>query len=253
MSKRNIEEVKSMQELAKSLSTQNVKLLQEILAIPSAIVESTGTKQIDFLNSLKFDFVEFNPFNFVEALKTIERTDLIPIATKIPWINKGTSERIEKTRESTSTESFVALLRAEVETDQWKLIIGGGLSERVKSKLDFDTAFRLCVESGLITKDLGDLCEMMIAVERHDIIENIHQHLTVFEGMNETELKTKLLEELETDTTQDYVNWIMKLQEYTKQQHERVYIHFDDQEAVALESVYTFNHCRGRIYESKSE
>ena len=239
MSKRNIKEVKSMQELGKSLSTQNVKLLQEILAIPSAIVESTGTNQIDFLNSLKFDFVEFNPFNFVEALKAIERTDLIPIATKIPWINKGTSERIEKTRESTSTESFVALLRAEIETDQWKLIIGGGLSERVKSKLDFETAFRLCVESGLITKDLGDLCEMMIAVERHDIIENIHKHLTVFEGMNETELKTKLLEELETDTTQDHVNWIMKLQEYTKQQHESVYIHFDDEEAISLESVYT--------------
>ena len=239
MSKRKIEEVKSMQEFAKSLSTQNVKLLQEILAIPSAIVESTGTNQIDFLNSLKFDFVEFNPFNFVEALKTIERTDLIPIATKIPWIKKGTSKRIEKTRESTSTESFVALLRAEVETDQWKLIIGGGLSERVKSKLDFETAFRLCVESGLITKDLGDLCDMMIAVERHDIIENIHKYLTVFEGMNETELKTKLLEELESDTTQDHVNWIMKLQEYTKQQHESVYIHFDDAEAIPLESVYT--------------
>ena len=32
---------------------------------------------------------------------------------------------------------------------------------------------------------------------------------------------------------------MMKLQEYTKQQHERVYIHFDDQEAIPLESVYT--------------
>ena len=234
MSHINIEEIIATKDLAKALTSENIHLLQEILSIPSAIVETTGTNAVDFLNALKFEINEFDPSQLIQALDTIQRPELVPLTKKITWLG---STKAKQT--STPFESFVTMLRDGVESTQWKLILGPGLSEKVTSEIDFETAFKRCIEGDLIKPDLEILCDVMVAVDRHDMVENIQKYSNVFYGMDKNEFHNKLMNEVECDEKEDHQNWNCKLREYTLQQHEEVYIHFDDEEAIALESVYT--------------
>ena len=239
MSQINVKEIETMNEIATSLTAQNIEMLQTLLGIPPAIIERTGTDPLEFLFSLKYGLVQFEPKMFLDALGTIGRRELIPLAEKLSWLNISSATRPHEKEMPLSAESFVALLRTELKTSQWKLIVDTGLSERVPTELDFDTAFQLSIEKGLITPDLGELCNVMIAVARHDIAEKIQQYAPVFHGMNTIEFHSKLINELDSDEKEDHVNWVNKLREYTLQQHEKVHIHFDDEETIALESVYT--------------
>ena len=239
MEKVNLEEMKSMNELATSLTCDNVRMLQEKLGIPSAIVEKAGTNPFNFINSLKLQFKTLEPKHFHDALVAIVRGDLIPIANKIEWLNISAAKRTTKEDSSPSAESFVTLLRNEVTSDQWKMILSAIFHEYVSSEVDFDSAFKQCVEGGLISQDMGFLCEMMKAVAREDLVGQIKKHSSVFKDMNETEFRSKMLEELECDETENQADWVRRLREYTLQQHESVYIHFDDEESISLESVYT--------------
>ena len=239
MAKANIQEMKYMNELARSLTPGNVRTLQELLGIPSAIMEQTGTKPIDFLNSLKFKLRGFDPNKLYDALETIDRRDLIPIANNINWLKASDANRASKTKTSHSAETFVNLLRTEVEATQWKIIVSTGLSQDVSTEIDFDTAFKLCIEGGLISQDMETLCDMMEAVDREDLARQVKKYSSIFKDMNESEFQSKMLEELECDETENQEDWVSRLREYTLQQHENVYIQFDDEEATALESVYT--------------
>ena len=236
MSHINIEEIKAMKELASKLTSVNVHLLQEILSIPSAVVETTGTNALNFLNALKFEIKDFRPSRFNQALETIQRHELIPLTRKIAWLNVGSTKAAYI---STPFESFVTMLKEGVESAQWKLIIGTGLSEKVSSEVDFETAFKRCIEGDLVKPDLEILCEVMIAVDRHDIVQNIQKYSNVFQGMNKNEFHNKLMNELECDEKADHENWSNALRAYVKQQNKKVSILLDEEENVLLEHVYT--------------
>ena len=236
MSHINIEEIKAMKELASELTSANVHLLQEILSIPPAIVETTGTNALNFLNALKFDIKDFKPSRFIQALETIQRSELIPLTRKIAWLNVGSTKAAYI---STPFESFVTMLKEGVESAQWKLIIGTGLSEKVSSEVDFETSFKRCIEGDLVKPDLETLCEVMIAVDRHDIVQDIQKYSNVFQGMNKDEFHNKLMNELECDEKADHENWSNALRAYVKQQNKKVSILLDEEENVLLEQVYT--------------
>ena len=238
MAKIKSEEMELLNQLANSLTPENVRILQEMLGIPSAIVEISGTSQIDFLISLRFDFPDFNPSVFLESLNRIGRNDLVPIARKLPW-TKSTVEPSRATVISPSVESFVRLLKNEIKISQWKIILCSELSVRVTHDLNFDTALKKSIEGGIISPDLGELCDAMTAIERYDIVEQVQIHASVFHGMNKRDFQSILMDELESSDRGEQENWVFKLREYTKQQNEKVYLRFDDDEAISLESVYT--------------
>ena len=231
-----IEEIKSIKELASELTSANVHLLQEILSIPPAIVETTGTNALNFLNALKSEIKEFNPSQFIQALEIIQRPELIPLIRKITWLNVGSAKAKNI---PTPFESFVTMLKEGVESAQWKLIIGIGLSEKVSSEVDFETAFKQCIEGDLVMPDLEILCEVMIAVDRHDIVQNIQKFSNVFQGMNKSEFHNKLMNELECDEKADHENWSNALRAYVQQQNKKVSILLDEEENVLLKDVYT--------------
>ena len=228
-----------LDELASSLTPDNVNQLQIILGIPYAIIEKTGTDAIDFLFSLKSDFKEFRTALFHEALRSIGRADLIPIASQVSWLNVSFHKQTSKAETSPTIESFVSLLRTEVETKQWKLIVGNELSQKGKSKIDFETALRLSIEGGLISPDLVTLCSMMRALSREDLVARIGKYASVFQGMDRTEFQNKLLDELESDEKAEHDKWASRLRDYVNQQNNKVSILLDDDENVLLESVYT--------------
>ena len=134
------------------------------------------------------------------------------------------------------------------------MILGAGIPQDVSTEIDFDIAFKLCIEGRLISQDMDYLCEMMKALSRDDLVGQIQKHSSVFKDMNETEFQSIMMEELECDETEDQDDRVSRLKEYTLQQHEKVYIHFDDEEDHCTGiSVHSINHCRGRINENKSE
>ena len=239
MEKENIQEIKSMNDLAKSLTPENVRTLQEILGIPSGIVERTRTNPYDFIYSLKFRFDALDTKEFHKALETISRPDLISIAKKIQWLKVTPEGRKSKKDSSPSVESFVSLFRNEMTNDQWKMILGGGMSQEVLTEVEFNTAFKLCIEGGLISQNMERLSEMMQAVDRVDLANEIKKYSTIFKNMDETEFHRNIMVELQSNEIEDQVDWVKRLREYTVQQHENVYIHFDDEDSTALESIYT--------------
>ena len=228
-----------MKEIATSLTTENVQQLQTILKVPSAIVEKTGTEPLVFLDALRFDYPQFDSIKFLDALGSIGRYDLIPFAQKLSWVSGNTAKGSQGKEAGPSIETFVQLLRSEVEINQWRLIVAAGMSERVRTELDFETAFQISVEKELILPDLGQLCNVIKAVARNDLIEKIQNHASVFKGMDKIEFQTKLLEELETNDKEEQVKWSNALRAYVKQRNKKVSILLDDDENVLLEYVYT--------------
>ena len=192
---------------------------------------------MEFLFSLKYGQFQFEPKIFLDALGTIGRPDLIPYAEKLSWLNIRSAKRTQEI--ALSPESFVNLLRTQVEAKQWKLIVDTGLSERVSDVVDFETAFQLSVEKGLITPNLEELCNIMEAIDRHDVVKRIQPYAQLFHKMNKTEFLRKLMNELDTDEKDEQVKWSNALRSYVKQQNKKVSILLDDDANVQLEYVYT--------------
>ena len=71
------EEMKIINELANSQTQENVRLLQEMLGIQPTIVERTRNNPTDFLYALKYEMHQFNLTEFLDALNSIGRSDLI--------------------------------------------------------------------------------------------------------------------------------------------------------------------------------
>ena len=239
MSQINYKDIEAMNEIATSLTPANVQQLQTILKVPSAIVEKTGTEPLVFLDALRYDFPQFDSIKLLDALGSIGRHDLIPFAQKLSWVTVSSAKGSQGKEASPSIETFVQLLRNQVETNQWRLIVATGMSERVTTELDFETAFQISVEKELILPDLEKLCNVIKAVARNDLIEKIQNHAIVFKGMDKTEFQTRLLEELETDDKEEQVKWSNALRAYVKQRNKKVSILLDDEENVLLEYVYT--------------
>ena len=239
MSQINYKDIEAMNEIATSLTPENVQQLQTILEFPSAIVEKTGTEPLYFLDTLRYDYPQFDPVKFLDALGSIGRPDLIPFAQKLSWVSVNTAKGSQGKEASPSIETFVQLLRSEVKTKQWKLIVGTGMSQRVTTELDFETAFQISVEKELILPDLVQLCNVMKALARNDLIERIQNHASVFKGMDKVEFQTRLLEELETDDKEEQVKWSNALRAYVKQRNKKVSLLLDEEENVLLKHVYT--------------
>ena len=239
MSQINVKEIGTMNEIAKSLTPRNVKQLQTILEIPSAIVERTGNEPLDFLYALKFGGLQFEPAIFLDALQSIGRSDLIPIAQRLSWLTVSSANRSIGKETPLSTGTLVTLLRTEIKINQWKLIVGTGLSEVVTTELDFESAFQLSIEKGLIKPDMATLCEVMIEIERHDLVEKILKHVSVFKSMEISEFQNKLVNELGSEDKEEQVKWSNALRAYAKQLNKKVSILLDEEENVLLEHVYT--------------
>ena len=196
---------------------------------------------MDFLDTLRYDYPQFNSVKFLDALGTIGKFDLIPFAQKLSWVWVSVSSAMgsQGKEKNPSIETFVQFLRSEVKIIQWKLIVATGMSEGVTTELDFETAFQISVEKELILPDLGQLCNVMEALARNDLIEEIQNYASVFKGMDKIEFQTRLLEELETDDKEEQVKWSNALRAYVKAQNKKVSILLDEEENVLLEHVYT--------------
>ena len=229
------EEVEVIHELCKRLTTQNIEKLQNGLNMPSGMREQIGTDSFDFIYALKEDWEDFEPGRFHTCLHAIGRADLVPIASKVPWLCIPPGEEIE-IGVARNTKTSINLLKNELVSLNWKLIMRN-ISLKPRGEINVQKTMESCIEKGLFTNDLDKLCSVLGRIERVDLVEKIIPYKAIFASFSNEELKRNLIsdlcEKLDTDN-----KWQKALRKFLLNENKDVNVLLDEK-SIPIESVYT--------------
>ena len=225
---KTLEELSELVEVSDQLSPDNVQKLTALLKIPSAFVDKV-TDGTTLLSALQ-DWGEHDPSLFYEGLKAIGRSDLLERAQKYPWLVSGTS--IEREKEI-SVQSLISVLRNELTDRDWHRI--KLLRPTINVSMPFDAKLKFLLQNDYIAADLAPLTNLMSAIKREDVANNVEKHQQFF-SQNPTLVSNfaKLLNAVEKDITK----WNVSLMKYLEIQNLKVQQMLDDEEKVDLESVF---------------
>ena len=228
-------EVEILVELCERLSKEDIVKLQNALNMPAGMREQIGTDSIDFIYALKEDWEDFKPGIFHTCLHAIGRADLVPIASRIPWlcIPPGKEIEIGVTR---NTKTFINLLKNELESKNWKFIMRN-ISLKPKGEINVQKAMESCIEKGLFTNDLDKLCSILGRIGRVDLVEKIIPYKAIFADVSNEELKRNLNSELCAKVNKDN-EWQKELRKFLLNENKDVNVLLDDK-SIPIESVYT--------------
>ena len=228
-------DIKHLNELATEITSDDVAKLRFYMKVPSGVCDK-DSDVVRFLFSLQ-TWREFNPYLFYQALTSMNRTDLIAIATNITWLCVSEPTEItEQFKEPLSMKTLLSLLRTEITQNEWNIIAMG-----LKSGLQFDENFESiiieCLEKQLISSDLVNLRNMLIDLNRTDTADNIKDYQILFIGMSEDEFISKMKRELSAQAN-EIAQWESKLKVFLSMKSSTVTQILGDDEAVSLESVF---------------
>ena len=227
--------IEHMSELAKELSANDVAQLRFQMKVPMGICDKDFGK-VNFLLALR-NWKEFNPYSFYQALTSMNRHDLIAIATNITWLCVSEPTEItEQFKEPLSMKTLLSLLRNEVSKDEWK-IIAINLMDSLEIKEDFESIITACLENQIITNDLVNLQSMLTKMKRLDLVDKIRDYNTLFIGMSEEEFNAKIKRELSAQAV-EIARWELSLKHYIEIQNRKVKQMLGKDEAVNLADVY---------------
>ena len=231
------EEISNITQLTNQLTEESISRLQSCMSVPAGIVEQCAIHKSDFLYALHEEWDTFQPSTFHDALHAIGRADLVPIASRIPWLCQPSTGKKERRDTPRTVHTFVNMLKTEVESHNWKMF-QRYINVKCKGEVKFETAMQTCIEGGLFTSDLGELCEVTESVGRKDLTVKINGYLSVFGKLTNHELNSKLSEELSSDELVDEEKWQFCLKKFMKTQNKDVNVVLDEA-AVSIESVFT--------------
>ena len=230
----NREETQTLKEFSKQLTRDNVTVLQQCLQMPASMAEDIGDDPDDFLHELK-TWDGFDPAFFQETLVTINRSDLTVLANRIPWMG---SREVAVREEKPSAKSLLKILRSELENRDWKRILRA-LSENPKGKVEFEQAFQVCMEKGIIDKNLENLCHILSDIGRADLAGKMELHISAFCDLSESEFRRELISDLGEVDPDTIAQIIQFLKDYLKMQHSKVSVTFESENTESMEHIYT--------------
>ena len=227
--------IEHMSELTKELSADDVTQLRFQMKVPMGICDKDFGK-LNFLLALR-NWKEFNPYLFYQALTSINRPDLIAIASNITWLCVSEPTEItEQFKEPLSIKTLLSLLRTEITQKEWK-IIAISLMDSLEIKEDFESIITACLENKFITKDLVNLQNMLTILDRLDLVDKIRDYKTIFIGMPQDEFNAKIKRELLAQAI-ELAQWELSLKQYIGIQNCKVKQMLGKDEAVNLADVY---------------
>ena len=185
------EEVEVIYELCERLTKQDIEKLQSGLNMPAGIREQIGTDSFDFITTLKDDWEDFKPGRFHTCLHAIGRADLVPIASRIPWLCIPPEKDVE-TRTTRNIRTFIDLLKNELNSNNWKLILLS-IGESVKGTINVKSALKVCIEKGLLTNNLEKFCSILRKIKRIDLVDKVLPYASIFSAVSNQALKRNLL------------------------------------------------------------
>ena len=222
-------------ELTEELTTGDVAKLRTQMNIPTGIC-GEDCDGLTFLCAI-VDWKGFNPYSFYQALKSLNRPDLLAIAMKLPNICVSEpAQRRDIFAEPLSMKSLLELLRTEISEKEWK-IISLGMKDSLPGKYEFESKIKDCLESQLINKDLSYLERALKAINRFDIITNIREYQSLFIEMSDEEFIGKMKKALALQGA-EIRQWENKLKQFLSTRYTMVTQMLGDDQEVSLSSVY---------------
>ena len=222
-------EVQGKVELTAELTANDIKYLIQHLNPPSGMFENV-TEGFELFFELK-RWEGHNSYLFDQALASIGRADLVPLARKLPWLS--TEHPVKKDRfleKDLSLKSLVNLLKSEIQRQEWLLM-------DIDAKLQFETKMERLIRANKFTANLDKLIALMRDLKRKDLAKKIAEHKFLFRNMSDNQFIKKLRKEVDTQA-KDLVEWERSLRHYIKTQNKQVKQGLDDRDLVDLESVY---------------
>ena len=225
----------SINEMANELTADDVAKLCFQLNIPVGVCDK-DSDGVNFILALR-KWKEFNPYLFYQALTSMNRPDLIAIASNITGLCVSEpTELTEQFQEPLSIKTLLSLLRTEISQKEWK-VLAIGLMDKLQGKDDFETIITVCLEKQLITSNLIKLRKLLTVINRLDIVGKIKEYQTLFAGMSEDEFISKMKRELSAQANV-IAQWESKLKLFISMKSSTVTQILGDDEAVSLKSVF---------------
>ena len=228
-------EIGLVNELAKELTVEDVIKLKLFIKVPAALCEENCDGGSFLLAMRNWD--KFNPYEFQQALTSLQRKDLLPIAIKLPWLcvlePTGESELLT---EKLSMKTFVSLLRTEITIKEWK-IVAIIISSYLRGNNYFDNIITACLEARLISKEMKVLERLFTQIGRMDVYVKIREYKSMFVAMSDEEFAFKLKKELCLQA-KEILEWEGKLRRFVEITNKKVQQILGKSDSVNLASVY---------------
>ena len=230
-------QAKVLVELDKLMTPDIVEKLKKKLEIPAGMSEATGTNPVKFLYSLR-DWGKFNPNTFDRALQMMGNQTLLHTARKLEWLSSPSYKQSITGEEPCSTKSFKKLLETELTNEQWVILTASTSEVSIEENRSKNEMFQLCIEKGIITKDMEDLSEYLDIVERSDLAIKVRRFTLTFKYMTNDQFRRELYNEIEQEVEENHKEWQTCLRKFLKTQNKDVSVVLDEA-TVPIESVYT--------------
>ena len=213
----NFEELNALAELSSQLTSSEIKRIKVEIGMPLALCEDTA-QGIEFLYAVK-GWNKRNPYQFYQTLTSI-RPDLTAVACKVNWLCTSNPSGCEYEEKVLSIKTLINLLSTEITKSQW-LLINMNISSETGLSVGFDITLKILLEKGLIQRDLKILKQILVGIERHDIVEKLNEYNTVFNEMAEDEFTRKFKTEI-GNQAKEIQQWEQKLKDFSQTQYGKV-------------------------------
>ena len=222
-------------ELSQELSESEIGKISVNMALPPRIT-SRNLTGMQFINAMKC-WEGFDRLKFDRALGAIGRHDLLPITEKLSVMNLvSTPGQPDPEDPQSLVRAFLDLLRNEL-TNENVYLIYMNFSKESAEHATFDKLIETLLEKGLIHTEMNELTDILVQIQRIDIVTKLQYYENIFIEMPEELFLARIKFVLESQS-KEMVQWEYKLKQFSLLQHEKVEQMIGRDEAVYLASVY---------------
>ena len=229
----NFEELNALAELSSQLTSSEIKRIKVEIGMPLALCEDTA-QGIEFLYAVK-GWNKRNPYQFYQTLNSI-RPDLTAVACEVNWLCTSNPSACEYEEKVLPIKTLIKLLSTEITKSQWMLIYVN-ISSETGLNVGFEIALKILLEKGLIKRDLKILKQILVGIQRHDVLEKLTEYNNVFNEMEEDEFTRKFKIEI-GNQAKEIQQWEQKLKDFSQKQFGKVQEMLGEDASVNLANIY---------------
>ena len=234
MTESQLLELSALTELSRELTATDCIRIRNAIGLPEGLSEDAKEGFL-FLIAFK-QWRGHRPHRFYTILRDIH-PELITIACKIPWLCVSSHSDVEyEEEEKISIKSLIDLLKTELTKGQW-VAIYMVVARETNVNIGFQETLEMLLDKGLIHGDLTQLSQIMLVIQRNDIVEKLRIFQRVFSQMEEGEFESKFKREV-NNQAKEMAQWEEKLKHFALTQYCKVQQMIGKDKPVSLSEVY---------------